>query len=192
MIYMPPFTKMVDLATGVIEAPTIVQERRLSDMRGLYADPAAEAALADANPLIYRVYEATTNPETAGQLRYSTTVIEPGTVGDEYFMTKGHYHAKGECAELYFGLSGEGILILQTPEGVVNVQPMVAGAASYVPPFWGHRTINTGSVPFVFFACYPAEAGYNYGAIAESGFGSIVVARAGKPDIIPNPRYGAR
>ncbi|MDZ4764809.1 MAG: glucose-6-phosphate isomerase family protein [Chloroflexota bacterium] len=192
MIYMPPFTKMVDLSTGLIENPTMIQERRLSDMRGLYADLAAEAALADANPLIYRVYEATTNPETPGQLRYSTTVIESGVVGDEYFMTKGHYHAKGECGELYFGLSGEGILILQTPEGEVNVQVMTAGAAAYVPPFWGHRTLNTGSVPFVFFACYPAEAGYDYGAIAEGGFASIVVARGGKTEIVPNPRSNVK
>jgi glucose-6-phosphate isomerase len=186
---MLPFTKMVDLSSGVIADSVVIQERRLSDMRGLYADAAAETALAAANPLIYRVYEATTNPETPGQLRYSTTVIYPGKVGDEFFMTKGHYHAKGECAELYFGLAGEGWLILQTPEGEINVQPMTPGAAAYVPPFWGHRTINVGTRDFVFFACYPAEAGYNYGAIADGGFASLVVERDGEPQIIPNPRF---
>lgn len=192
MNYMPPFTKMVDLATGVIPDAVLIQERYLSDMRGLYADSDAEAALAAANPLIYRVYEATTNPDEHGQLRYSTTVIEPGKVGDEYFMTKGHYHARGECAELYFGLAGEGVLLLQTPAGEVSIQRMTPGAASYVPPYWGHRTINTGSVPFVFFACYPAEAGYDYGAIAESGFASLIVERNGAMQAVPNPRFARK
>ncbi len=189
MNFMPPFTKMIDLATGVIQDAVLVQERYLCDMRGMYADSAAEAALAAANPLIYRVYEATANPDEHGQLRYSTTVIEPGKVGDEYFMTKGHYHARGECAELYFGLAGEGVLILQTPAGEVSIQRMTPGAASYVPPYWGHRTINIGRVPFAFFACYPAEAGYDYGAIAESGFASLIIERDGAMQAIPNPRF---
>jgi len=111
--YMTPFTHLVNLQDGTIPAAPLVQQRRLSDMRGLYADPAAEYALMAANPLIYEVYEATQNPKEAGQLLYSTTIIRPGKVGDEYFMTKGHYHAKGECAELYYGLLGEGYLLLQ-------------------------------------------------------------------------------
>jgi glucose-6-phosphate isomerase len=185
MHFMLPFTKMVDLATGIIQDAVIVQERYLADMRGLYADADAEAALAAANPLIYRVYEATANPQEHGQLRYSTTVIEPGKVGDEYFMTKGHYHARGECAELYFGLAGEGVLLLQTPAGEISIQRMTPGAAAYVPPYWG-------GVPFVFLACYPAEAGYDYGAIAESGFASLIVERDGAMQAVPNPRFVRR
>jgi glucose-6-phosphate isomerase len=69
---------------------------------------------------------------------------------------------------------------------------MIPGAASYVPPYWGHRTINTGSVPFVFFACYPAEAGYDYGRIAESGFASLIVERDGEMQAVPNPRFAGK
>lgn len=189
MEYMPPFTKLIDFRTGVIPEAVVVQQRRLSDMRGLYADAAAEAALAEANPLIYEVHEATVNPEVDGQLRYSTTIIYPGKVGDEFFMTKGHYHAKGETAELYVGLAGVGYLILQTPEGEVSLQKMTPGAAAYVPPFWGHRTINIGRENFVFMACYPADAGYNYGAIAETGFAQLVVERYGQVVAMPNPKF---
>jgi glucose-6-phosphate isomerase len=187
--YITPFTRMVNLQDGTIPDAAAVQTRRLSDLKGLYADSQAEAALMAENPLIYHVYEATQNPKTEGQLLYSTTVIYPGKVGDEYFMTKGHYHALRDRAELYYGLMGEGYLLLQTPEGEINVQHMTPGAAAYVPPYWAHRTMNIGQENFVFFAVYPADAGYDYATIAERGFASIVVERHGKPEVIPNPRY---
>lgn len=186
--YMRPFTQLVNLADGTIAGATRLP-RHLSDMCGLYADREAEQRLLAANPLIYEVFEATDNPPVEGQLRYSTTVIYPGKVGDEYFMTKGHYHAKGDRAELYFGLQGEGALLLQTPEGEVDVQWMRPGAAAYVPPYWGHRTVNTSSAPFVFLAVYPADAGYDYKTIETQGFAKLLVERNGEPTLVANPRY---
>jgi glucose-6-phosphate isomerase len=154
-----------------------------------FADPAAEEVMLAENPLIYEVFEATDNPAVAGHLLYSTTIIRPGKVGDEYLMTKGHYHALEDRAELYFGLLGEGCLLLQNPNGEVNTQSMAPGVAAYVPPYWGHRTINTGLENFVFLAVYPAEAGHNYEIIADHGFASIMIGRDGKPQLVPNPRY---
>jgi glucose-6-phosphate isomerase, archaeal len=187
--YMLPFTRMVNLQDGVIGGAVLVQTRRLSDLKGLFADTEAETALMGENPILYEVYEASDNPAVAGQLRYSTTILYPGKVGDEYFMTKGHYHALSDRAEVYFCLSGEGYLLLQTPEGEINAQKMTPGAAAYVPPYWGHRTMNTGSEKFVFFAVYPADAGYDYATIAEKGFASIIVERDGQPAVVPNPRH---
>jgi glucose-6-phosphate isomerase len=124
-----------------------------------------------------------------GQLRYSTTIIRPGKVGDEYFFTKGHYHALGDRAELYVGLSGDGYLLLQTPEGEISALAMKQGTAAYVPPYWGHRTINVGSDNFVFMACYPSDAGYDYASIAAKGFASLLLEQDGKPTLIPNPKW---
>jgi len=186
---MPPFTKQVDLASGIIHDPHRVQTRRLSDLRGLFHAADAEAALASDDPLVYRVYDAHDAPNAAGQLLFSTTVIEPGRIGDEYFMTKGHYHAKEDRAELYYGLQGEGCLLMQTRDGDVNVQWMRSGSAAYVPPYWGHRTVNTGTEPFVFLAVFPADAGYDYGSIRERGFASRIVAGEDGPRIVPNPSY---
>lgn len=185
----PPFTKMVDLASGAIPDAHRVQTRRLSDLRGLFGDADAEAALAADDPVVYRVYDAHDAPKEPGQLLFSTTVIEPGRVGDEYFMTKGHFHAKEDRTELYYGLKGEGYLLLQTRDGRVDAQRMTPGAAAYVPPYWGHRTVNTGSEPFVFLAVFPADAGYDYGSIRERGFASRIVAGEDGPRIVPNPRY---
>ncbi len=187
--FMMPFTIDVNLQNGIIPNAPIIQTRHLSDLQGLFADSAAEAALLTENPILYEVYEATENPAIEGHLRYSTTVIYPGKVGDEYFFTKGHYHAIGDRAELYLGLLGKGYLLLQTPAGEISAQRMTPGTAAYVPPYWGHRTINVGTENFVFFACYPADAGYDYVSIAEKGFAQIMVERAGKPELVANPKW---
>jgi glucose-6-phosphate isomerase len=187
--YITPFTRAVNLQDGTIPDAVNTMERRLSDLKGLFTDTDAEAALLYENPLIYHVYEATHQPKVPGQLMYGTTVIYPGKVGDEYFMTKGHFHGLRDRAEIYYGLTGEGLLLMMTPEGAINTQVMYPGAGCYVPPHWAHRTINTGSHPFSFLAVWPADAGYDYGTIAERGFASIVVERDGKPAVVPNPRY---
>jgi glucose-6-phosphate isomerase len=187
--YMLPFTKMINLSNGVIADAAVVQKRYLHDLEGLFADSIAEDALMIKNPLLYEVYEAAQNPAEEGQLRYSTTTIYPGKVGDEYFFTKGHYHAIANRAELYVGLAGEGYLLLMSPDGEINLQHMTTGAMSYIPPFWAHRTINIGKDNFVFFASYPADAGYDYVSIAEKGFAKIVVERNGKPTLIDNPKW---
>jgi glucose-6-phosphate isomerase, archaeal len=191
MTYVDPVTVSVRLVDGTIPDAHQVQVRRLGQLSGLFADRAAEAALLEQDPLVYTVYEAADLPKEDGHLLFSTTVIQPGRVGDEYFMTKGHFHARRDRSELYYGLAGAGILLLQTPEGRVDVQPMRAGSAAYVPPHWGHRTVNTGDEPFVFLAVYPADAGYDYATIAERGFASIVVAGPDGPRIAPNPHYRA-
>ena len=118
-------------------------------------------------------------------------MIEPGRVGREYFMTKGHVHARRDRAEVYVGLGGRGLLILESPAGEVATLEMRPGASAYVPPHWAHRTVNTGAEPFSFLAVYPADAGYDYGTIAERGFASIVVERDGAPALIANPRRTA-
>lgn len=187
--YMNPFLTQIDLATGMITDAPIVQHRNLSDMRGFYADGDAEEALSGANPLIYSVYYGWNAPEIEGQLGYCTTVIYPGQVGGEFFMTKGHYHAKLDRAEIYYGLSGTGILLMMTPEGRVETREMRAGTVAYVPPYWAHRTINVGGDNFAFFAIFPADAGYDYGTIARDGFAEIVVERDGAPVRVANPNY---
>ncbi|MCA9836324.1 MAG: cupin domain-containing protein [Trueperaceae bacterium] len=191
MTYKAPFTKWLELDSGKFKDPALIQTRHLSDLKGLFSDSEAETSLLKDNPLIYEVYLAYDGDFQEGQLGYSTTLIYPGKVGNEYFFTKGHYHAKGDRAELYYCIKGEGYLLMQTPEGEVNAQHMTAGAGAYVPPYWGHRTVNTGKDVFVFLAVYPADAGYDYGSIAEKGFASILVENNGKTELVENPKYRA-
>jgi len=167
---MDPFALVLEFRSGALEPHTSRIERHVSDLRGAFADRAAlEALVEDGDPVVYEVLQYDV-PEETGQLVCCTTVLHPGSVGDEYFMTKGHYHAVRDTAEVYLGLSGQGYLLLMTEEGGSSAMPMSAGTVAYVPPRWAHRSVNTGEEPFVFFAVYPGQAGHDYGAIEESGF----------------------
>lgn len=185
---MKPFTTTLSFTKWTITPYSQRIERRLSDMRGMYQDTsAAEAILAQSDPLIYEVYTVHV-PEEVGQLLHSLTVLQPGQVGSEYYMTKGHFHVAPDTAEIYLGLEGEGMLLMQTKEGDVQAVAMQRGTIAYVPPAWAHRTVNTGRIPFVFFAVWPGHAGHDYGTIESHGFRKLVVERDGKPCIVDCPR----
>ena len=167
---LDPFALMVDIRSGSLEPHTSRTERRVSDMQGAYADAAAlERLVRSGDPLVYEVLQYDV-PEEVGQLICCTTVLHPGTVGDEYFMTKGHYHSARDTGEVYLGLSGHGYLLLMTEDGAKAATPMGPGTLAYVPPYWAHRTVNTGEEPFVFLAVYPGQAGHDYGTIEQTGF----------------------
>lgn len=189
MEIMKPFATTLSLTEWTITPHSQRIVRRLSDMRGMYQDTAAtETILARGDPLIYEVYTVDV-PESAGHLLHCLTVLHPGQVGDEYYMTKGHFHVVMDTAEIYLGLEGEGCLLMQTNEGDVQALKMERGTIAYVPPGWAHRTVNTGQVPFVFFAVWPGHAGHDYGTIEEHGFSKLMVERNHQPVLIPNPRH---
>jgi glucose-6-phosphate isomerase len=165
-------------------------KRYLSQMKGMYNDAAAfEKAAAEGDPLVYEFYELGA-PRNPGDLAFGTSITYPGKVGDEYFMTKGHFHTILETAEVYYTLSGEGGILLENPEGDVEFYPMKPGKAVYVPPRYAHRSINTGKVPLVSFFVFRGDAGHNYAAIETKGYRKLVVEGSdGKPRIIDNPRW---
>lgn len=187
---MQPFQIEVNLQTGAFLSGNKPTQRRLKDMVRIFSDTAAmnELLPTEANRLIYEFYAADL-PEQEGHVIYGTTVIYPGKVGGEYHMTKGHYHEKRDRGEVYFGLAGSGMLVMQTEAGEVSALAMTAGTAAYVPPYWAHRTVNVGTDPFVFFAAWPGDAGHDYATIEHKGFAQIVVEDDGKPVLVDNPRY---
>jgi glucose-6-phosphate isomerase, archaeal len=138
-------------------------------MADAYRDKAAvRSLLAGGDPVIYTGFDANV-PFEAGHLVFRTTIISPGTVGSEFFMTKGHHHNR-DSAELYVGMSGEGIMIMESRDGEFAHERLTPSAAVYVPPGWAHRTVNTGSGPLSFLAVYYGDAGHDYESIEKSGF----------------------
>ena len=187
MEIMKPFATTLSFAERMITPHGQRIERRLSHMRGMFQDTAEiEAILGRDDPLIYEFYTVDV-PEEEGQLHHGLTVLHPGQVGDEYYMTKGHYHVVMNTAEIYLGLEGQGYMLMQTKEGDFQALEMERGTIAYVPPYWAHRTVNTGEGPFVFMAVWPGNSGHDYGTIEESGFSKLVVERDGQPVLIPNP-----
>jgi glucose-6-phosphate isomerase, archaeal len=185
-----PFTFEITLPAGIPSEYDDHIARSLSSMRGQYADQQAyDSLLAQEDALLYEVYEIR-RPESSGELLNGISIVHPGKVGDEYFMTKGHFHAVLETAEVYYCLGGEGYMVMETPEGECSIAALRPGKVLYVPPRWAHRSVNTGAAAdLITFFVYPGHAGHDYGSIEKQGFRKLIVERAGAPVIVDNPRW---
>jgi glucose-6-phosphate isomerase len=183
-----PFRVDFDLKTGLSGArPTI--RRHLSQMKGMYADQEAyEAMLREGDPLVYEFYELGL-PETPAHISFGCSIVYPGKVGDEYFMTKGHFHTILDTAEVYYCLTGQGLMLMENPEGDVYAEEFRPGNAVYVPGRFAHRSINTGTETMVTFYAFRSDAGHDYGTIEQKGFRKIAVERGGVPVLADNPRW---
>ncbi len=179
----------LDLRKYLIQPVKRKREVKLSELKDYFIDSeAAEKILSRGkDPTVYQYYEYS-EEEEPGHLTVGLTIIYPGKVGREYFMTRGHFHEK-DAAEIYYGVYGTGILLIQSKDGETAYMELKPGMIGYVPPGWAHRTINTGRKRFIFFFVYPSDAGHDYGIVKEKGFAKIVVEEKGKPRIVDNPRY---
>lgn len=164
--------------------------RRLSSMKGMYANPAAYAdMLAQEDVVLYEVYELIV-PAMAGELLHGVSILHPGKVGDEYFMTKGHFHTVLETGEVYYCQRGAGVMVMETPEGETSVKELRPGGVLYVPPRWAHRSVNTSATEdLITFFVYPGNSGHDYGTIEQKGFRKLIVEQDKKATIIDNPRW---
>jgi glucose-6-phosphate isomerase, archaeal len=177
-----------DPLTGNVPGAT-VYERRLSDLRGLFADQTAyTAALAQDNALLYKVFSVIPD-ERADALFYAAGVIYPGRVGDEYYMTKGHYHAQRDEPEFYLGLRGAGMMVMENEQGESWTVPLVANSMVYVPGHTAHRTLNVGNAPMTYVAICPMAAGHDYESIVRQNFRLVVVAQAGQPVVVERAEF---
>ena len=185
-----PFTFGINIAQAKLKKYDNHIQRRLAAMNGQYLDQKAfEAMLAKEDVLLYEVYEIR-RPEVCGELLHGLSVLHPGQVGHEYFMTKGHFHTVLETAEVYHCLKGEGMIVMETPEGDWAVEELRPGNVLYVPPRWAHRSVNTSkNEDLVTFFVYPGHSGHDYGTIETQGFRKLVMEENGRPKIIDNPRW---
>lgn len=176
----------LEFANGAIEGARR-WERRLSGMAEAFASrDAVEELLRTGDPLIYAVHEVEGVPERTGELIWSTTVLHPGKIGKEYYMTKGHYHKDPNCAEIYLVFAGEGFLLLKD-EGGARALPVQKGTVAHIPPGCAHRMVNTGEEPLIFFAVYPAQSGHDYERVKREGFGLRVVEGENGPEVCRAP-----
>jgi glucose-6-phosphate isomerase, archaeal len=165
-------------------------ERKLSALTGQYADRLAFDRLLHAGDrVVYEVYEML-RPEVAGDLRSGLSVVHPGRVGNEFFMTKGHFHSIVDTAEVYYCLKGRGLMLMENAAGEWAVEEMAPGCAVHVAPGWAHRSVNIGDdEDLVTFFVYPADAGHDYGTIERRGFRKLVLKADGGYRIADNPAW---
>ena len=95
---------------------------------GSIADQDAFAALLkkSGDPLVYAVEDLKPSA-AAGDMIFGVTRMTAGKVGDEFFVTRGHIHATANRPEIYYGESGSGLMLLESPQGEIRI--LVIGRA---------------------------------------------------------------
>lgn len=153
--------------------------RRLKDLAGVFADERAFAGM-DPETVVYEVDTHDACGEVEGGLYFGVSSVSPGKVGDEYFMTKGHFHRVRDRGEYYWGIQGNGLLLLMDEARSCQIVEVSPGSLHYIPGRTAHRLINTGSERLAVGACWPSDAGHDYASIRQDGFS--VRVRANGPD----------
>ncbi len=166
--------------------PIIHQTRLLKEIGGIFHDQELLSEMSQ-ETIAYSVQSWLPVAEgTPGGLFFGVSTIYPGKVGDEYFMTKGHFHAQSDRAEFYWGIQGNGMLILMDRERNTWAEVVYPGSLHYIGGEIAHRLANTGNVNLIVGACWPSDAGHDYEEIALTGFSARLVEVDGKPTLVEN------
>ncbi len=178
----------IDGKSGEVTPSTGRYRKTLSDLRGFFHDTEKlDALIAEAGD--QTVYEVIDYRHQESDLAFGTTIMSPGKVGDEYFLTRGHFHIRRECGEAYYTQSGSGLLLLESRDGETRTVEMMPGVCAFIPPDWAHRSINTGPEKLVFTWFCATDAGHEYGEIKERGMRRLVLDQRGKTALEDNPNY---
>jgi glucose-6-phosphate isomerase len=195
MRWVEPGRCVVNVSDGALENCNGRYEKRLADLSGLYANQMAFDSLLreSGNPVVYSVedYRLSSKP---GDLIFGLTSMAPGYVGDEFFLTRGHIHAEADRPEIYYGQNGDGLMLMESPDGESRIVEIRPRTICYVPPFWIHRSVNVGHENFVMTFVYPADSGQDYEIIARSGGMKqrIVRTESSGWKAVPNENYRPR
>ncbi len=168
--------------------PVVSQIRKMKDLQGIFHDEKAFRKMPP-EQVAYTVQSWLPVPEgTSGGLYFGTTNLMPGKIGDEYMITKGHFHSRSDRAEFYWGIQGQGMLLLMDRERHTWTEEMYPGSLHYIPAHVAHRVANTGSSVLIFGACWPSDAGHDYKEIAANGFSARLVEKEGNPLLVSNEK----
>lgn len=190
-----PFVASIDALSGFSSGLPDHYVKTFGGLEGVYQADASlpTVALPADGDLAYEVF-STARRVLPGALTVGTSVLKAGRVGSEFAMTRGHIHQIVDRAEIYFGLSGHGVMLLESLEGEAEALEVLPGSLVYVPGSWIHRSVNVGSDPLVSLFCFSADAGQDYEIVERSrGMRQLVVDDGrGGWKLEANPRYVPR
>jgi glucose-6-phosphate isomerase len=182
-----PTSIQINLVDGLMFPHTVHESRHVSHLSEQFSNrTAVEQLIAHGDPLVYEIFHhafVTDNTDMA----MGMSVISSGKVGDEYYMTKGHVHERGDQAEIYYCVQGTGLLLMDDLRDDFHAAPFSSGTAVHIPPQYAHRVVNTGTQSLIFVSAFHLAAGHVYQPVAELGFANIVVEVDSKPVLRPSP-----
>ena len=168
-----------DLYNGVIEGKTVTSSRKLlKDILTAYENQDKEE---NTERVMYEVYCYEDDHKLQpGSLSWGLTVMYPECVSGECNFTRGHIHQDTSCGEYYFGLAGEGLLLLMDLDGNVWAEKVYPNSLHYVRGNLAHRLVNTGDQVLKVGACWPSCAGHNYDWVETHPFPVRVYKKNGE------------
>lgn len=160
-----------DLVTGVIEGAGVVKGKRtVSELAHLFRRSPESVS---GEEVVYETYSLPEGQHPDALL--ATTIIQPGTVGDEFFMTRGHFHLDERRGETTTVIAGRGVVVLANRGGESRVIPVTSGDIVQIDGEWAHRLVNVGDSPLIFFVTWVADCGHDYATIERDGFPVCIV-----------------
>lgn len=132
--------------------------------------------------IMYEVY-AFENSRDFGKVNYGITIMSSTCVNDECNMTKGHIHVDKEMTEVYFGLAGNGLLLLKDENGETFAQEVKRNSVHFIDGRWAHRLINTGNEELQVGAFWNANEMQDYQKVEDDPFGFRVFKKNGKIEV---------
>ncbi|MEM3074872.1 MAG: glucose-6-phosphate isomerase family protein [Candidatus Pacearchaeota archaeon] len=111
--------------------------RKLKDLKGIFMNfNLSEKKIL--NEIVYETYTKKLSP-----INLTLTILYPGKINEEFYMTKGHIH-KTKTPEFYILIEGKGILLTQKGNKIKTTN-MKRGKIELIYGDWAHRIINTGN-----------------------------------------------
>ena len=140
--------------------------RRLKDVVEWYSNKKAiqKELKKNKNKVIYETFTDNFSP-----INLTLTIVHPGTIGKEYYMTKGHVHKK-KTSEFYILLEGKGELLLQKKNEKPKVIHLKKGEIALIPIGYAHRIINTGNKKLKVLTIYHEDSKPDYSIVFKKRF----------------------
>jgi glucose-6-phosphate isomerase, archaeal len=173
------------ISQGIMEGKDVKNHKKyLKDVKSLYK---SENILSEYDPetIVYEVYSfGEGEEEKQGNLYWGMTVMHPLYIEGECNMTRGHFHQDRNCAEYYFGIEGEGLLLLMDDKGEMWAEKILPGTLHYIDGRYAHRMVNTGDTELKVGACWPTAAGHDYASIEAADFPYRIFKIDGRIEIV--------
>ncbi|MBS1702188.1 MAG: cupin domain-containing protein [Armatimonadetes bacterium] len=158
-----------DFLSGTMTGEVSRSARTVGDLLEYWGD--RDAAQAMASTPLYETETYFSKPDgTEGAILWGSTTLHPGTVGGEYFMTRGHWHTKPTHGELILVVSGQGLVVLMDHQRKTTTVELRPGVTYHIDGTLAHRTVNTGDEPLIFWCAWAADCGHDYESIRTDGF----------------------
>lgn len=139
----------------------------------------------DPDTIVYEVFSYSEgNENKQGNLFWGLTILNPIYFEGECNMTRGHFHQDKNCAEYYFGIEGEGLLLFMNDKREMWAEKVLPGSLHYIDGRYAHRLVNTSDSELKVGACWPTTAGHDYASIENQEFPYRIYKINGKIEIV--------